>query len=210
MPGKCHFQDTWLLDKDFQAWLGKGSNNEMAYCQFCMRDFSVSSRGIGALRQHASGKAHLAEVKAIPKQSGPLHSFFKPSCSSAGEKLSPSQSNHDERFDKNIPASSSQATSMSSVSSSLPVPRISSQSTQPLILPPKNLRDDISRAEILFALKMVSSNSSFNSADQLTELVASAFPDSDIAKNFTLNPSKAAYVINYGLGHTLGGKSLKF
>ena len=40
-----------------------------------------------------------------------------------------------------------------------------------------------------------------NFADNLTELVATAFPDSEIAKSFTLSTTKASYVINHGLAH---------
>ena len=39
-----------------------------------------------------------------------------------------------------------------------------------------------------------------NFADNLTEMISMAFPDSDIANKFSFSPDKASYIVNFGLG----------
>ena len=57
----------------------------------------------------------------------------------------------------------------------------------------------VTRAEIRWALKVVMSNLSLNSCKQIAYLFRSMFPDSSIAKGFTLRPSKCSYVICHGI-----------
>ena len=195
MPGDCHFQESWILEPEFEGWLRRGSSNSYAHCHYCMKEFSVKGRGITQIKQHAAGLGHAAKVKAQKKQINPLTSFFQPSGSSktAIQTSSfPPKSNSNESNENSAVVAATLNSTPSNATTSLTV--------QSFILPPQSLRDNTTRAEILFALKMVSSHSSFNEADNLTKLVSVAFPDSEIAKNFKLNPSKAAYVITHGLG----------
>ena len=54
-------------------------------------------------------------------------------------------------------------------------------------------------AEIRWALKMVTMHAFFRSCLNLNELFSTMFPDSDIATNFKMSKTKAAYLINYGI-----------
>ena len=61
------------------------------------------------------------------------------------------------------------------------------------------LDSQVSRAEILYCLKIVKSHASMHSADDSRELFQAMFPDSKVAEKFSLGRTKASYIINYGL-----------
>lgn len=54
-------------------------------------------------------------------------------------------------------------------------------------------------AEVLWALKMVSSNYSFHSQDECCTIFQRMFPDSDIAKSMTFGETKAMYLTCFGI-----------
>ena len=58
----------------------------------------------------------------------------------------------------------------------------------------------VTTAEVLWAMNCVEHDYSFNSADKSAELFRTIFPDSDIAKNFSMGATKLTYVVNDGLG----------
>lgn len=64
---------------------------------------------------------------------------------------------------------------------------------------PLSLDDKIKKAEILFVLKLTSSNYSFNSYGNISDICKTAFPDSSIAQHMKLGSTKASYLIVYGL-----------
>ena len=53
--------------------------------------------------------------------------------------------------------------------------------------------------EVLWALKSVASHRSFRSCDSLSNFFAKMFPDSNVAKQFSMARTKLSYVISYGL-----------
>lgn len=55
------------------------------------------------------------------------------------------------------------------------------------------------KAEIIWAMKLVTSHHSFNSSNDASELFQLMFPDSRIAKSVSLSASKMSYVISFGL-----------
>ena len=57
----------------------------------------------------------------------------------------------------------------------------------------------VTPAEIRWALKVVMSNLYLNPCKQIANLFRSMFPDSSVAKGFTLSPSKCSYVICHGI-----------
>lgn len=56
-------------------------------------------------------------------------------------------------------------------------------------------RGNAIKAELLWTLKCVVSNFSFNSANNLKHIFQQMFPDSSIAKSFSLSPKKLKYLI---------------
>ncbi|CAF0979657.1 unnamed protein product [Adineta steineri] len=65
---------------------------------------------------------------------------------------------------------------------------------------PLSLEDQITKAEILWSLNVAQKGFSYNSCDELNELFSLMFPDSSIAKKFSIQSDKMSYVISHGLG----------
>ena len=64
---------------------------------------------------------------------------------------------------------------------------------------PISLDDKVKKAEILLALKLVSSNYSFNSYSGIGDVSKIAFLDSDIAQHMQISSTKVSYLIVHGL-----------
>ena len=60
-------------------------------------------------------------------------------------------------------------------------------------------KDDVLRAKILWALKLIRRHYSFSSSKDLCELLPTIFPDSEIAKQFQCGERKSAYICVFGL-----------
>lgn len=60
-------------------------------------------------------------------------------------------------------------------------------------------KDDVTKAEAMWAMKIVKSKFSLNSCSDIGEMFRLMFSDSLIASNFKMGPTKCKYVINYGL-----------
>ena len=86
-----------------------------------------------------------------------------------------------------------------------------SQHTVRLINPikPLSLEDQVTRAEILWALKSVQHGFSYRSSDETGELFRAMFPDSHIAQKFAIQHSKMSYVISHGLGPFFRGRLIE-
>ena len=54
-----------------------------------------------------------------------------------------------------------------------------------------NVADGVAKGEVLWAMKIASSNFSFSSSDGTSNLFQDMFPDSMIAKQFTMSHQKA-------------------
>ena len=67
----CRFNEQWLNDDRFKAWLQKDKSVTSARCKLCSISFNLSNMGISAVISHSSGKKHLQNVE-ISKAS-----FFK-------------------------------------------------------------------------------------------------------------------------------------
>ena len=54
----CSFQDKWLTESEFSAWLNRDKDLTKTYCRLCMKNFSVAKHGIKALVKHTSCSKH--------------------------------------------------------------------------------------------------------------------------------------------------------
>ena len=70
--------------------------------------------------------------------------------------------------------------------------------TQPTILD-MQIPALVTKAEIIWTLKVVMSHFSLRSCLELNELFKSMFPDSTVASKFSLSKTKCSYLINFGL-----------
>lgn len=60
-------------------------------------------------------------------------------------------------------------------------------------------KNEVLKAEILWALKVMNSHYSFKSSEDTSKLFAAMFPDSEIAKRFACGERKCAYVCTFGI-----------
>ena len=70
--GKCNckFQNTWLTDKRFRAWIRKSENGpHTAFCSFWQKSVSVARQGIKQLEFHMNGEKHKHKTPPDPAAS---------------------------------------------------------------------------------------------------------------------------------------------
>jgi hypothetical protein len=166
---KSNFQDLWLENETFKAWLQKKPGDpHKARCKVCAKDISISLHGITALHSHADGTKH---KERLPKDT-PI-SFFK--------RTEPSSST--------APLSSNDAGDSSKASSSSKQTTISTCTNKQLV----------TKAEIIWALDVVMSKYSFNSSSNKGDLFTTMFPDSEIAKDFSCGKTKCGFIVKFGI-----------
>ncbi|CAF1514152.1 unnamed protein product [Rotaria sordida] len=90
---------------------------------------------------------------------------------------------------------SDSADSSTSTSTDIPILDTNTNKNKPL-----TLNDQVTKAEILWSLKVARKGLSYNLCDELNELFSSMFSDSSIAENFSIQSDKMSYVISHGLG----------
>ena len=62
-----------------------------------------------------------------------------------------------------------------------------------------NVGDQVTKAETIWALKVVASNFSFKSTEDLLPILRAMDPSSSIFKKMSLSSDKTSYIIAYGL-----------
>ena len=171
---KTYFDELWLKDERLGQWLQQVPKDRTCFrCKLCSKVLKLSNMGIEAIKSHESNAKHRG-LAAVAFAAAPIQSFLQPSTLSSA--LGESQSH-----------ASSSTTELSitatSAASNLGV-----------------FNDDArTRAEILWVLKIIDSNYSFNSSECVPLLLQSMFPDSEVAKNFSCSESKARYMATFGL-----------
>ena len=171
---KTYFDELWLKDERLGQWLQQVPKDCTCFrCKLCSKVLKLSNMGIEAIKSHESNAKHRG-LAAVAFAAAPIQSFLQPSTLSSA--LGESQSH-----------ASSSTTELSitatSAASNLGV-----------------FNDDArTRAEILWVLKIIDSNYSFNSSECVPLLLQSMFPDSEVAKNFSCSESKARYMATFGL-----------
>ena len=166
---KCIFNDDWMRDDHFKQWLQKGSDIHSAKCSLCYTTIDIASMGKSAIESHSTGKKHL---KALDRRNSLSTLCF--------QKQQKEQS------------ASQQGTTSATTQNVTSLPLTSTVSS--LIV-----KSGVSRAEILWVLKIVKSHFSFRSCEDTSELFKVMFSDSTIAKFFSLGKTKCAYYVNFGL-----------
>ncbi|MBP1527239.1 MAG: hypothetical protein H9Q66_04895 [Spiroplasma ixodetis] len=148
-----------------------------AYCKLCKKTFNVQHTGKSAVAQHATGKLHTAkEIPLRNRTQRTLNFLNKP----------PSDVADDNTVTKS---------SVSESCNLLPVP--SSSQTSSLKCFVQNV--DVIKAEILWSLSRIKCHTSSRSAEYEGNLFPIMFPDSIIAKKYSMKKDKLSYVITYGL-----------
>ena len=158
-------------------------------CCFCQRLFALSNMGKRALESHMNSDKHKMNVSAkVPSIS--LH-FKKPTASS---KTSVPNS-----ADTDTDTQASYATTTET--NRIPV---ASQTQTHYVR-----KDDVLKAQILWALKVIESHFSYNSFRNILDLVKMMLPDSKIVEKLYLGSTKLAYLITHGLAPFFHDELLK-
>ena len=186
MPRQTVFNDNWIRGRDtkdrngdsLSLWCNSVKNDKhAARCSVCSKTFSIANMGLGQVLAHADGKKHIENVGHCRGQT-----FLKVTKTSSGT-----------RTETEADASTEIASGFdSNVVLSLMPPKASNWV-------PVSLDDKVKQAEILFALKLAASNYSFQSYADITDILKSAFVDSEIAQHMTLGATKVSYLIVHGL-----------
>jgi len=184
MPRSTKFSADWLKTLDangdcISEWcVGIPNDPYSARCRVCSRTISIANMGLRQLQSHSEGKKHQDVMEARKKQK--VFMTLTPAVSTSTMS--------DAGDDSSTPNTS---TAVSTVTLAKP------KGTQWVPAAPQ---DKARKAEALLVLKMVSSNYSFASYDNIADVCRLAFEDSDIAQHITMNRKKAAYLVTDGLG----------
>ena len=184
-----------VLNPQFASWVTEVPKwPSKAGCKLCLSTFNLSNMGRQALISHMKTKKHLKQSAAVSMSSrissGVAKSSSVVDCSSATSSSASHQ-------DVGTPSTSSSVTDMSG--------SVDSQSTIVSSKPSNKtvntymLSDEITKAEILWALKTISCHFSYRSAIDSSKLFVAMFPDSNIASKFSMGKTKLAYTVTHGL-----------
>ena len=168
---KTKFSEVWLKNPDYSGWLSRRSDS-LAYCSFCCKEIDISNMGESSLKSHLKSKKHSEKEPCKSSQT-----FFQP----AEKKV--------ENSGKTSNTNDQTSTSKESQSSSKSQKSITSFIE----------RDALITAEIRWVLKVVLSNYSQRSCDDIATLFKSLFPGHPIAEKFSCGRTKCGYYINHGL-----------
>ncbi|KAL0152799.1 hypothetical protein M9458_052522 [Cirrhinus mrigala] len=179
---KCTFLDLWLEDSRFKDWLRPVvGNSHEAYCHVCKKTINITWVGVNEVKSHMKSNSHQAKMRGRSEQL-PISMF----CATAASTTSTSTALH----------STSTALPMQTTASSSPSSIVNRCVRQQTLWP---ITTATLRAEVLWCLDLATKRHSFNSNDGIGELFQNMFPDSDIAKFFTLGKDKSAYMIKFGI-----------
>lgn len=194
MPGKCSFQDQWFkmpcaIEGNWTSWLRPVEKSQYkAYCTICRSEFGISHGGVFCVKVHEKGKKHVQKLLEISKGKQTLLQFSKkndaPSVLATGTSPMNTEAQND----------------CSSGTTNSDTKRTECAGTSGIGLGNFILKDDVAKAEIVWALNKVVTHGSSRGSGSSSELFPYMFPDSLIAKNFMMQKDKLSYVITYGLG----------
>ena len=171
---KSLFNDNWLTKPEYSCRLTcKDEKRLKAFCNVCKKLFDISNMGEPAVKSHAKGSKHLNMLKMPGNVNSKIQNYYAPS-----RKTNVAQSNP---VQVPSPSSPSTITGTSNISDQIA------------------LNNYATRAEIIWAMKSISSNYSYNSCQGIPELFKVMFPESDTVQAFAMSKTKLRYIVHYGL-----------
>ena len=63
MPGKCKFQDEWIMHEQYRQWIARIPSKCMARCRLCMKDLDISNMGEAALKSRMASGKHKSRLR---------------------------------------------------------------------------------------------------------------------------------------------------
>jgi hypothetical protein len=176
--GECCYSTQWeqtTIFPQYAKWISPVHGQpHYASCRIChsSKPICLSNMGTTALDSHARGNKHLELIKmanSVSRQG--IRDHIRQELQSATVTAT-----IDSALSKSTPAAASQATSDTFV-----------------------VKRSVAKAEILWALKVVTAHMSMNSSSDIVDLFQRMFPDSETAICMRLGPDKLTYMVNHGL-----------
>lgn len=175
---KTLFDELWLdpkLNPDFAGWLQNGSDKFHGFCSLCKKEFSLGNMGRKAVSTHNIGQKHKSYQNLKSSNTSLKTYFTKPNTSVT-------------KIVEEVPNSEFHP------AISTPTTTSSSKSVDSFCY-----NEEVTSAEIQWALNVVQNKLSLNSCDKISETFKNMFPDSAIASKFKMGKTKCSYVIYHGL-----------
>ena len=160
MSNQTYFQDDWLEEVEFSAWLARVlDDNKKAKCKVCRKGFELSNMWRGALTSHETkSEKHRRVMKHVSAF------LVKPKPKSSADNRQDSVSNKSNDLTGETSEKNKHQTTLEVVVNS----------------------SEKLKAEIIWTLKTVSSSYSSNSSKDISNLFYAMFPDRKIAKDMRL------------------------
>lgn len=175
MPGgKTHFKKDWLLHTDGQghkisSWCQPSQEVGKAFCFICKKTFLCNNQGLPQLLQHARGQSHKTLANEIL---GGSQMVFASTQSTDARKTCGNSSSNTAFVSTATVVSKQQETHTGKQCSGA--------------LQCISLKDEATRAELIWAMKVVSSHYSYASCDNIKDTLDAMFPGK-IPDNFTMS-----------------------
>ena len=149
--GKCVFSNLWLQKSPYKEWLRevKGDKHK-AQCIVCMKDVDISSMGESALTSHLKGKKHQT-LTSQRRSSASIPDFFGVSSQRPATKSDDAK------------VVSKSASFENSKHSKLNATKYIASSSGSLVMEKSVTRDEMLKAETLWALKVIMYHYSYKS-----------------------------------------------
>ena len=178
----CVFNQEWLdetINPQFSSRVKPLKYPSGVLCCSCQRLFALINMGKRALESHMNSDKHKRNVSAkVPS----ISSYFK-------KPTAPSKTSVPNSADTDTDTQASCATATKTnripVASQMPTPYV--------------CKDDVLKAEILWALKVIESHFPYNLSRNIVDLLKMMLPDSKIVEKLCLGLTKLAYLITHGL-----------
>lgn len=185
MPGKCTYNPAWETHAEFGEWIKPSKEQGKAYCIRCQRSFDISNMGVAAVKSHGGSVKHAGSLKQTD-QTPPISMFMQYSGAQA----------HPDHVDDSADIPKEQLTVPPP-----PAQKVPSTSTtgHGRGMDKYLIQQETLKAEIYWALETVVSHNSFNSNQTKPQLFQAMFPDSDIARQYSMKATKCSYLITHGI-----------
>ena len=175
------FNQEWLdeTNPQFSTWVKLLKDPIRVLCCLCQQSFALRNMGKRALESHINSDKHKRNVSAkVPSRSSYLKKLTG---------LSKTSFPNSADTGTNTQASCTTATETNRI-------LVASQMLTHYVH-----KDDVLKAEIIWALKVIESHFSYSSFQNIVDLLKMMLPDRKIVEKLCLGSTKLAYLITHGL-----------
>lgn len=215
------FCEQWLDLSRHGSWTWlqrKKGDHFRASCTLCRTDFDIKNMGICAIISHEKGKKHqLALSSSVGNNKSGQQQLRWPTAPpsvttlqsmTAAQTIDKARDPAQDTDNAGDSTAVSTSTSLQAESANKDIiikstdekPTSTASTRKNLNLVNFFINDEVTRAEILWALNGVMCHTSLRGNANSASLFAQMFPDSEIASRFGMQKDKNSYVVTYGLG----------